>query len=115
MAELFLYRQDQWEPTLRRMGFYLGKFIYLMDAYEDLEEDLKKGRYNPLRELKDREDYEQTCEKILKLMMAEASRAFERLPILKDAEILRNILYAGVWTRYGQLRYGKKGTQQEIV
>ena len=27
MEELFLYRRDQWEPTLRRLGFYLGKFI----------------------------------------------------------------------------------------
>ena len=33
------------------MGFYLGKFIYLMDAYEDLPEDRKKNRYNPLKEL----------------------------------------------------------------
>ena len=31
MAEIFAYREDVWEPTLRRMGFYLGKFIYLMD------------------------------------------------------------------------------------
>ena len=26
MAEIFAYREDVWEPTLRRMGFYLGKF-----------------------------------------------------------------------------------------
>ena len=37
----------------------MGKFIYIMDAYEDLEEDLEKGRYNPLRELRKKEDYEQ--------------------------------------------------------
>ena len=30
-----------------RMGFYLGKFIYLMDAYDDVEDDVKKGNYNP--------------------------------------------------------------------
>ena len=33
-----------------KMGFFLGKFIYLMDAYEDLPEDLKKDRYNPLQQ-----------------------------------------------------------------
>lgn len=42
MAEIFAYREDVWEPTLRRMGFYLGKFIYLMDAYDDVEDDVKK-------------------------------------------------------------------------
>ena len=32
MEEIFAYRQDEWERSLRRMGFYLGKFIYLLDA-----------------------------------------------------------------------------------
>ena len=44
MEEIFAYRADLWEPTLRRMGFFLGKFIYLMDAYDDVEEDIKKGK-----------------------------------------------------------------------
>ena len=51
MAELFVWKEDIWEKTLRKMGFYLGKFIYLMDAYEDLPEDRKKNRYNPLLSL----------------------------------------------------------------
>ena len=35
MAELFDYRQDRWAPELRSIGFHLGKFIYLLDAYAD--------------------------------------------------------------------------------
>ena len=34
----------------RKMGFFLGNYIYLMDAYEDLPEDIEKGRYNPLKQ-----------------------------------------------------------------
>jgi len=34
------------------------------------------------------------------MMMAECSREFEQLPILLHADILRNILYSGVWCRY---------------
>ena len=95
------------------MGFYFGKFIYLMDAYEDIEEDLKQGRYNPLAELYKKETFEQDCQQILKMMMAETSRVFEQLPILEDVEILRNILYAGVWSRYGQIRCSRKETEKE--
>lgn len=113
MAELFVYRADEWEDKLRRMGFFFGKFIYLMDAYEDIEADLKKGRYNPLSELYKTDTFEQDCQQILKMMMAETSRAFELLPILEDAEILRNILYAGVWSRYGQIRCERKEQNQE--
>ena len=113
MAELFVYAEDEWAEKLRRMGFYFGKFIYLMDAYEDIEEDLKQGRYNPFTELYKKETFEQDCQQILKMMMAETSKVFEQLPILEDAEILRNILYAGVWTRYGQIRCRRKETKKE--
>lgn len=49
LSEIYVYKKDEWEADLRRMGFYLGKFIYIMDAYEDIEEDIKKGNYNPLK------------------------------------------------------------------
>lgn len=113
MAEWFTYREDEWTDTLRRMGFFFGKFIYLMDAYEDVEEDLEKGRYNPFAGLYKKESFEQDCRMILKMMMAETGRAFERLPILEDAELLRNILYAGVWTRYGQVRQRRKEMEEK--
>lgn len=113
MAELFVYAEDEWADKLRRMGFFFGKFIYLMDAYEDIEEDLKRGRYNPLADLYKKDTFEQECQQILKMMMAETSRVFEQLPILEDVEILRNILYAGVWSRYGQIRCSRKETEKE--
>lgn len=100
MEELFTYRQDMWEPTLRKIGFYMGKFIYLMDAYEDLAEDKKKNLYNPLKELSKEPDYEERIREILCMMIGECSAEFEKLPCLLDIDILRNILYDGVWNRY---------------
>lgn len=100
MAEIFAWKQDEWEESLRRIGFYLGKFIYLMDAYEDLEQDKKKGTYNPFLQMSEVPDFDETSRNILTMMMAECSREFEKLPILEDVEILRNILYSGVWCRY---------------
>ncbi|MGN1168454.1 MAG: DUF5685 family protein [Lachnospiraceae bacterium] len=101
MAELFVYRHDEWETSLRKIGFFLGKFIYLMDAYEDVENDIKTGSYNPLKEeFETNDDFAGSCRTLLTMMMAECSREFERLPILLHADILRNILYSGVWCRY---------------
>ena len=34
--------------TLGELLYHLGRWIYLMDAWDDLEEDKKHGRYNPL-------------------------------------------------------------------
>lgn len=107
MAELFVYQEDEWADSLRRIGFYLGKFIYLMDAYDDIEQDLKKGNYNPFANAYGTDTFEEYAKQILTMMMAECSREFETLPILQDIDILRNILYAGVWTRY-EMRHHKR-------
>lgn len=104
MAELFAYREDEWELSLRKIGFFLGKFIYLMDAYEDVADDIRSGNYNPFKHsFQNNTDFAEQCRHILTLMMAECSREFEKLPILLHADILRNILYSGVWCRYTQV------------
>ena len=115
MAEIFAYRQDEWEATLRRMGFFFGKFIYLMDAYEDIEADLEKGTYNPLKELYGTEDFEAQAEQMLLMMMAECSKAYERLPIVENTQILRNILYSGVWSRYDQVKLRRKKSSDSDI
>ncbi len=100
MAEIVTPREDEWADNLRTFGFFLGKFIYLCDAYEDVERDLKKGTFNPLKAKRERPDFEEECKTILMMMMSECCREFEKLPILENVEILRNILYSGVWGRY---------------
>ena len=112
MEELFVYREDVWERELRRMGFFMGKFIYIMDAYEDLPEDLEKGRYNPLREVFLQDGYEERVKDILCMMIAESTASFERLPCLVDVDILRNILYDGVWNRYNRIQMKKSEDQK---
>jgi len=112
MAEIFVYKEDIWAKTLRKMGFYMGKFIYIMDAYEDLSEDIKKNRYNPLKTLAQRADYELQMQQILRMMIAESTARFEQLPCLVDVDILRNILYDGVWNRYNQIQMKKSEEQK---
>lgn len=100
LGELFVYRKDIWSEDLRRMGFYLGKFVYLMDAFEDMEKDQKKKNYNIWLSRRDRKDFDALVENTLTLMMGDCARLFEVLPIVQDIDILRNILYSGVWTKY---------------
>lgn len=108
VGEIFWYEDDIFKEYLYRLGFYLGKFIYLMDAYEDVEHDIKKGNYNVLSYIRKREDYEEYCKNILCMMLSECSKNFEKLPILQNVEILQNILYAGVWTKYEILQNKRK-------
>lgn len=116
MAEILAWREDEWFQGLRRMGFYLGKFIYLMDAYEDIEKDLEKGNYNPFAGDYIIEAFPQQVQSLLVMMMAETCREFEKLPVIKYADILRNILYSGVWCRFETVtRERKKKMEKKNV
>ena len=113
MGELLIYKKDVWENTLRQMGFYLGKFIYIMDAYDDVDKDMEQGNYNALIPLREKEDFDDICKDMMNLVLAECSSRFERLPCVEDAEILRNILYAGVWSKYDKKLREKQEVEGE--
>lgn len=104
MAELFVYREDRWEQNLRSIGFYLGKYIYILDAYDDMEKDRKKKSYNPLQAFGEGETFDEDCRNMLTMMMAQCTREFEKLPCLLDIDILHNILYDGVWTKFDEIQ-----------
>ena len=107
-AEIFVLREDEWRDILWEMGFSLGKFIYLIDAYDDLERDRKKGSFNPLLPIAERGDFEEFCRQMLVMTMADCSKKFEMLPLLEEVGILRNVIYSGVWTKYELIRGRKK-------
>ncbi len=102
-------RKLYFAPVLQALGESLGRFVYWMDAWEDYEEDIRKGRFNPLVPWHGREDYETFCHDTLEMFLAEAVSRFEVLPLVQDTDILRNILYAGVWQRYQRkLKHSKE-------
>ncbi|MDD3428594.1 MAG: DUF5685 family protein [Oscillospiraceae bacterium] len=105
MGELFVWKEDEYAQILRTLGDRLGRFIYMMDAVMDLREDIQKERYNPLVSLTD-VDYKI----LLSVIMAECVDAYHKLPITKNGEMLENILYCGVWSKFeaAQEEKGKK-------
>ena len=104
MSEFVVVKEDEWQEELGNIGNYLGKYIYLLDAYEDIEEDIKKDLYNPFYKKYEDPDFDEEVKEILTMMMAGCCRVFERLPVIENAGILRNILYSGVWYRYEKVR-----------
>lgn len=104
---MFVYRQEPFSKYLKELGYHLGRFIYIMDAYDDLEEDERNGCFNPFLFVRGREDFEQWVENMLYDEMAAAGAAFQKLPCLEYADILGNILYAGVWNRYDDIQTEK--------
>ena len=96
LSEIFV--PDEKMPKaalLHDLGYALGRFIYIMDAAVDLVDDIKKKRYNPLIAIPSAQH-----EDILRLQMAQTAACFERLKVPRNQELLENILYSGVWTKF---------------
>ena len=99
LGSLFVYRDDRWKDALFATGYNLGRFIYLMDAAYDLDKDRKSGSYNPFAETPLPPEEIRT---LLTVYAGQAAAAFEKLPCVQDAHLLRNVLYSGVWVRLNQ-------------
>lgn len=95
---------EYWQGPLRSLGEGLGRFVYWMDAWDDRERDRKKGLYNPLSSLPEEEKSEEEIQRMLEMMIGEACVYFEALPLERDLDILRNVLYSGVWQRFEAMR-----------
>ncbi len=101
LAKIFmLCSEDEIQKrVLERLGYCMGRYIYLLDAACDLEEDVKKNSYNVLKkELSgDIKEYKKKrVEPQLYFCCNEAGKAFELLNIKKFKTILGNIIYLGL-------------------
>ena len=85
--------------VLERLGYCIGRYIYLLDAACDLESDIKSGSYNVLKSNKEENTTEYIKSKIvpqLYFCVNEAGKAFELLEIKKYKTILGNTIYLGL-------------------
>lgn len=86
------------ERILGQLLYHLGRWIYLIDAVDDLAEDGKTGNYNPVGARfpewteGDRQYLRSNLDRSLELMGA----AFQLLDANPYAEVLENIIYTGL-------------------
>lgn len=99
LGRLFACNQGFWAETMEELGRGLGRFIYLMDAAVDFDDDAASGSYNPFVALSsDAEAMRAT----LVLAAADAAAPYERLPLVQDAHLMDSILYSGVWAQFNK-------------
>ncbi|MCX7843521.1 MAG: DUF5685 family protein [Clostridia bacterium] len=93
------------ERVLRRMGYNIGRWIYIIDAYDDIEKDIKHKSYNPLlfqynfngepvkefkKRIRDRVEFSLTY------TLSELAKTFELLDFKQNRGIIENIVYMGM-------------------
>lgn len=83
--------------ALSMFGYHLGRFVYLADAYDDIEKDKKKGSYNPLLlNFTDIDGAKRFALNIINMSLSFAAEAYQKCGLKKFHEIIDNVLYLGL-------------------
>ena len=99
LADMFklLSSDEISKRCLERLGYSVGRYIYILDAAVDLADDIKLGRYNPLIAMNEQGKYsKEFIEGQLNICVGEAAKAYELLDIKKFKNILDNLIYLGL-------------------
>ncbi len=96
------------QTVLRYFGYFLGRWIYMIDALDDLDRDVTDGAFNPLalrfgltaQDITDRSERREEARAFgndsLNLSVAEAVKYYELLDFGAFKPILDNIMYLGI-------------------
>ncbi len=111
------------ERVLRWIGYNLGRWIYILDAFNDLEEDIKNNTYNPILlqySFRENEEIDQFKNRVMEpiefslTMSLEAiAKSFEVLNIRKNQGIIENIVYMGTRHKMDLILNKREGLKHE--
>lgn len=104
MASLLSYGFDGDKKLVAsNIGKRIGRWIYIVDAFDDYDKDRKSGSYNPFVLLYDAENFsEDNLISISKMLEAELALALSAIDLLDEdsdktrSEIIKNILCLGM-------------------
>lgn len=96
---------EEYKEQLYWLGYNLGKWIYIIDAWDDLEKDMKNNKFNVIAKLYNNDGYdydslknavEERIDFILTSCAATCLELLQNLPLKKNKELLLNILELGL-------------------
>lgn len=95
-----LFKKEPDKKHLYRTGYMLGKFVYLMDALDDLEKDFKNKSFNPIiascKNFKLNQKALSNTIELINFSIAQLAESFEKLEIKNNYYIIQNVIYLGL-------------------
>lgn len=112
-----LSQEPDQRRVLARTGYLLGRFVYLCDALDDLEEDAARGGYNPfLLRRKDRQtpdEIRREAKASLYLTVSELGLCCDLLQLHRFGGIVANVLQLGLKGSVDSIMERKKSKKRK--
>ena len=109
------------KDSVSALAYQIGRWIYILDAFDDLIDDYEKKKYNPLILQYQFCDNSQTIDDFSQVVKGEITTSLdhtlaqiallsEKIPFSKNKGILFNIFYLGMPQKQRQILERKKKT-----
>lgn len=97
-----------YDKSLECLGYNIGRFIYITDAYADIAKDIKTGSYNPYIEAYDKnylksEEFVCQVKGSLNMTLSAIATEYANLNIGRNKAVLDNIIYMGLRETFDKL------------
>lgn len=102
---------NEQKTVLYQLGYQLGRWVYLIDAVDDFDDDKKRQNFNPflLEQTSDCVSIKKCCVPVLNQCIAQVYNAFNLLELKHFSSILDNILSIGLQSEQNRIINMKKG------
>lgn len=105
-----LSNNEETKRILGVFGYFVGRWIYIMDAADDLEKDIKSGSFNAFQPNLT-ENINETmhyCNEVLNMTVSQLILSYELLELSSYKEILDNVIYQGLSFQQKHCLFDKK-------
>ncbi len=97
------------KKILEVFGYYLGRWIYLIDAADDLEKDIKHNNFNPFiksynGDISSTMNY---CNDVLNMTVSQIISSYNLLEPTEYKEILDNVIFFGLAEKQKSILFDK--------
>lgn len=117
-----LLSEDQSKQVvLERLGYLVGRYVYFIDALDDLEEDISTGNYNIFYKKFQSEgncdilQIKEYAKGVVNLTVGQIAAAYELLDLKRYKTILDNIIYLGLHDSLRQVLSREKNPQKAFA
>lgn len=122
MRKVFRYfAGEKSTPAVEKLGYLLGKYVYLIDALDDYDEDAKKHRFNAFRRTFGAKDFKELKEKrsedlafIMEDIVRGVEEAYRDVKMGENEGVVTNTLWYGLRNRISMVLNKEDGKCAKI-
>lgn len=119
LGRILAYNLPDEKGSIYRFGYGVGKFVYLSDAADDIEKDIKHKSYNPFVKKfgltsSPTEEAKKDIEHLLNMSAGIVCEAFSQISEKTLAPIVENIIYDGMENTMNNILKGKEKNERSL-